>query len=781
MEKLWSERFSEKCLSLWKQWTDDGLFSKNTGHAARKESPAAPPGRKAPKPYRESPIPDDWKRQVLTDVPVYPPFRQGLPLLPVSMIIASQSGLIREIYGATGVNQDLWKRLYLPVIHSYAHYVHLLPASEGNHHRGAGGLFRHGLEASLYAVRLTDGQDSLEKSAHMLHPTERRRNEDALRLATFCAGLLHDIGKPLVDMQVFDQQQGTLWNPSLYPSLYQWGQENQVQHYNLRWRTGRMNRHKNIGIATAPHLLNRDVLAFLSDVDAYWVETVLRAISGDEMGVNKVRDFATYGDRESVRYDLKNQGGEGNDIGIPVERYLLDAMRNLIRDGSWTVNKSGAVVWTTAIPKEAVERAIAPETSVIALIWPKAATDIVGWLHQQGTPGIPKDPQVVADMLLDRDIAVPSRDETEGQQRIALWFLAPESRDGVGGPDTAGQRVLVLRHPEYLLDVIPPLSERALYSVKSAATPSAPTSASTASSGLSKEPGKSTDTPPSASPAQTTPSSTAKSNRTGQVVSPQPPQSMPHRDNHVPASPTRDAPTNASTHSSVTQAVVDPALSTHTPMGPSAETEKPANKTEKPRNTTASSQESISMGLRILRTIIREILMQRRDAAILIPAGEESYLKFPEAFKEMGMKPIEMLSMLNDEHLLLPSPESPEKLTQKKTLPGQNKEQTVVVLSPLALSKIPCLTMQLSLFPEDRQAAYQRHLVEVATQCAEAKYSVDKQNNQGYWFLPLEWAMDHLRQQFADDPCPDRFLRKCTIGPGADGGGLFLRLPSNAG
>jgi Putative helicase. len=485
---------------------------------------------------------------VLTNVPAYPPFRQGLPLLPVPDIIQSQARLIREIYGAVGVSPEFWKKIYLPAIHNYAHYVHLLPASEGNHHRGAGGLFRHGLEACLYAVRLTDGQDSLEKSAHLIHPIERRRHEDALRLATFCAALFHDIGKPLVDMQVYDQAQGTIWNPSLHPSLYQWGLENHVQAYNLRWRSGRMDRHKNLGIATAPHLLTRNILAFLTDVDAYWVESVLRAISGDEMGINKVRDFATYGDRESVRYDLKNQGGEGNDIGIPVERYLLDAMRTLVREQTWKTNVNGAVLWTTTIPDEAVERSISAGTPVIALIWPKAGADVTGWLHQQGTPGIPKDPQVVADMLLDRELALPSRDESEGQQRIPFWFLSPENPDGMGNTDPIGQRVLVLRHPEYLLDIVPPLSARSLYSVRKAGAPGASDPSATpvarsAGKNAAARPTESTASPAPSPKKSQTAENTASTQATRATPAPPPRPPQPLRKRSAKRSKTRQRQT----------------------------------------------------------------------------------------------------------------------------------------------------------------------------------------------------------------------------------------------
>ena len=746
MEKLWSDRVAEQ-FCRWRERIAGGVRGgfRSDPENPSKDGPGASSravmGRKAPQPFRTSPIPEQWKQQVLTDVPVYPPFRQGLPLLPVELLLQSQSALIREIYGAAGVRLELWKSFYLPVIHAYAHYVHLLPASEGNHHRGAGGLLRHGLEASLYAVRLTDGKDSLEKSAHLLHPTERRRQEDALRLATFCAALLHDVGKPFTDMQVFGQGDGPIWNPALHPSLFQWGQEHQVEFYNLRWKSNRLNRHKSLGIATAPHLLHKNVLAFLSDADPFWVESVLKSISGDEIGVNKVRDFATFGDRESVRFDLKNQGGDGSDIGIPVERYLLDAMRTLIRGGAWAVNQS-SVAWVVTLPDEGISREIAPGTAVLALHWPKAGADVIAALHQSGTPGIPKDPQLVADMLLDRGIALPSREESGDQQRIPFWFLLPDSSSGLGNADPVGQRVLVLQNPGYLLDIQPPPSSRVLYSTK-------------ASRNEPKESSTEKNTPSTKTPI-------------GMAQPPVPAEGHGKKQSSIALHPpggrrAETAPQIATKRTSPGEKELP-----REETSPSAVTAEPGD----------ARQENLSVGLRVLRTIVREILIQRRDSSVFISAGPDAaYLKFPDAFKDLGIKPIELLGMLNEEHLIIAAPESPEKLTQKLALPGQKTESTVAVLSPLAIQKIPCLGLNLMPLPEDLQSAYQRHLIDHAAECAGGKFVKDRNSGTGYWFLPVEWAIERLRAQFRDDHCPERFLRSCTIGPASDGGdGLYMRL-----
>ncbi|EGQ61547.1 type IV secretion-like conjugative relaxase TraI, partial [Acidithiobacillus sp. GGI-221] len=136
--------------------------------------------------------PREWARQTSETIPTYPPFRNGLPTVTAEQIVRSQDALIRDIYRATGVTPELWRSLYMPIIFAYAGHAHLLPASETNHHRGAGGLFQHGLEAAFHAVRHVDGKDAGQKSVHLTDAVERKKYDERLRFTTFCAALLHD-------------------------------------------------------------------------------------------------------------------------------------------------------------------------------------------------------------------------------------------------------------------------------------------------------------------------------------------------------------------------------------------------------------------------------------------------------------------------------------------------------------------------------------------------------------------------------------------------------------
>lgn len=153
------------------------------------------------------------------EIPRYPPFAKGLPLATVEKILESQSRILNEVRKEVG--DDAFAKYYLPCVTSYCDFVHLLPASERNHHRGAGGLFRHGLEVALNSLR--QGKHKLFDTN--LSPSEKEHNEPRWHLACFLSGLVHDIGKPLSDYQIISECGHHVWNP-FTESIPKWGEEN---------------------------------------------------------------------------------------------------------------------------------------------------------------------------------------------------------------------------------------------------------------------------------------------------------------------------------------------------------------------------------------------------------------------------------------------------------------------------------------------------------------------------------------------------------------------------
>lgn len=121
----------------------------------------------------QSPPPDE-------EIPRSPPFMKGLPTAPVERILSTQVDLIKAIEHALSLPDDLYQTIAAPVIARYAAFSHLLPASESHHHRGAGGLFRHGLEVAHWATQAAQG------CLFATQTTPRERKEQELRWRLAC-------------------------------------------------------------------------------------------------------------------------------------------------------------------------------------------------------------------------------------------------------------------------------------------------------------------------------------------------------------------------------------------------------------------------------------------------------------------------------------------------------------------------------------------------------------------------------------------------------------------
>jgi len=78
----------------------------------------------------------------IADIPRYPPFDRGLPAVSPDVLLQTQQDLIDRIEKTAGLTPDEFRNRIMPVIRNLARYVHLLPATNTGHHRGAGGLFR---------------------------------------------------------------------------------------------------------------------------------------------------------------------------------------------------------------------------------------------------------------------------------------------------------------------------------------------------------------------------------------------------------------------------------------------------------------------------------------------------------------------------------------------------------------------------------------------------------------------------------------------------------------
>ena len=366
----------------------------------------------------------------------YPPTPKGLPVPTTAQILADQDKLMRDLREAIDCTNEDWAEVGLPLVVRYADFVHLLPASQTHHHRTAGGLFRHGLEVAYHAAR---------SSYHTLYAMDRpKRERDALqrrfRMAAMVAGLTHDLGKAASDMRVIDRAGTLVWTPGVQ-TIYDWATSNHIDRYFIQWVEKRHRKHESFSaplylsaISTPPTYLW--FTAQTPDI----METLLAAIAGQDRET-AIGKCVAKGEESSVREDLRKHPIHLHSVslGVPVEQYLVDAMKRLVTGCRWTINTPGSRLWM--LP------------SGLHIVWPGGANDIVEVLLGDKVPALPRDPDVIADILIDHGIATPQK-QGRGCERMRYWQLAPLPLAKNGQPVTL--TLLRLQNPAWILTLTPP-------------------------------------------------------------------------------------------------------------------------------------------------------------------------------------------------------------------------------------------------------------------------------------------------------------------------------------
>lgn len=324
------------------------------------------------------------------DIPRYPPFTEGLPTATPKALLDTQESLIRQLKHELALTPEQEKTLVDPLLLSYASFVHLLPASKAHHHRGAGGMLRHGLEVALWSTRgfhgrIIDGHESGER---------RKVLEPRWRLAVAVAGLCHDIGKTAYDVVVTDATGKKVWD--VYGGLLsEWIETEKLDRYFISWRSGREHKvHERFGHLLTMRVIPREVLSYLNEADPRIIAVMHETIAGQiPKGAAKVvHELVMSADQRSVQRDIKGQRVADSDsaLGVPVAKYLVDAMKRLIDQGKWRANQEGQPLWVTG--------------SGVYLDWDQAVPQMIELLLADGVSGIPRSQDSVAESLSDFDV-----------------------------------------------------------------------------------------------------------------------------------------------------------------------------------------------------------------------------------------------------------------------------------------------------------------------------------------------------------------------------------------
>jgi conjugal transfer pilus assembly protein TraI len=330
---------------------------------------------------------------------------KGLPATHPDKLIETQRELIDQIREAGVATPGIFEQFHLASLRRLASYAHLLPASQTHHHRGAGGLLRHAAEVALWSLQSGDRVLLPGEQA----PRRRRELEPRWHLAVFLAALCHDLGKPVTDLVVTSRDGAEIWNPFV-EDLYTWTTRHHVDRYFLHWRENRGKKHQAVSALIAERIIGPQGLAWIAEGDAELVVWMMETIHGSPSAENPMHDLVLRSDQVSVERDLRSLGVAftGYEIGLPVERFLVDLMRRLVREGTWAINRPGARLWCI--------------DGQLYLIWPAAGEEIAALIHQDKIPGLPRTPSSLLEMLVDRNLA-SIREDLVGEERY--WRIAP--------------------------------------------------------------------------------------------------------------------------------------------------------------------------------------------------------------------------------------------------------------------------------------------------------------------------------------------------------------------
>lgn len=371
----------------------------------------------------------------LEEIPRYPPFIAGLPAVDLELVLESQKELIVWIKNNLALGDHDYQKYVHKVILRYAGFVHFLPASENHHHRGAGGLFRHGLEVARFMLEEIHGIDPYATPLNTDPPQKKAKDKFYWRLSNFYAGLLHDIGKPLTDVRVTDKDGRYQWRPREI-SLADWLISNGLDRYYLHWQKDRHKLHETLGPSLLDQILGKDIAGTFAHEANLTFNDLIRSVSKMDDDTDMVLRVIKC-DQRSTGLDLEknNYNPDTHGSAVPVFSYIKDIIREHIEVSDWKVNTKGHPVWFCE--------------DGLFIAWKKATEDIRYKAKTMGIKGFPHSHLSLAEIMVSRGAA---EKPLVGSDDSLLWNISPDILTR-----SDGKRItfwaLKISKPELLVDL----------------------------------------------------------------------------------------------------------------------------------------------------------------------------------------------------------------------------------------------------------------------------------------------------------------------------------------
>jgi len=353
-----------------------------------------------------------------------PGFPQGIPVIPIELLIKKNDGLIKQIILARGLsgahnNGEVEAKVMVPIRH-LAEMTHLLPASEKRHFKLPGGLFAFCLEVSLISIRYAERRILTRAT-----PEIRKEYEALWAQAAFLNGLFSEAITAISKISVYAHDGSNEWHPGA-ESLYGWLRRNQLERYHIRW-SGKEDR--SMIYILSGKAISKEQSELLAQGETAIYTTLIRAL----IDQSDVRNNPLAKINEQVKYKIMERdewshaGRYGKPLaGMHLEPWLIDAMRYLVQKKRWVPNEDNGRVWQGQ--------------DGVFLLWPLAASDMQYQLRESECPFVPSTDEILAEILLDAgiiassngmnrylfEIAVPVADSTEKKHVDAIKLTRHE-------------------------------------------------------------------------------------------------------------------------------------------------------------------------------------------------------------------------------------------------------------------------------------------------------------------------------------------------------------------
>lgn len=360
---------------------------------------------------------------------IFPQSSVQIPAISVHYMLQLHSDLIDKLYFAIPLsNQELDQHL-LPVIYNLAYFVHQAQASADDHHSGPGGLFTHSLETALYAAN--EANNTVFERFGMARQIYQARGRWVLAAAY--AGLCHDIGKVICDMEVTaynpKNKRTYVWEPK-HCTLYHWLKSNHLDSYTIDYKNRKSgadyDAHKGFSRSNLYRVIPQQSQDFLAEHGLSAIpkalELAIEYTKEDKGGIlGKILQEA-----DSLSAAESRLQSRGADALSPRVLAIFSALKRLISNGmnasadgtaieKWKVNCTGAQVFYTK--------------SGCFIVWtPEIATQIRRMALAMSFTIVPEDPERISGILKDNGYLRlnPDKSNELGQE---FWLVTPITQE----------------------------------------------------------------------------------------------------------------------------------------------------------------------------------------------------------------------------------------------------------------------------------------------------------------------------------------------------------------